>query len=194
MDETEKSILIENLKNELSPERFAHSVSTAKEAVSLGAKWGADIKKCEIAGLLHDCGKKKYENGEITECEKYKIILNDDDLKCPYILHSYLSREIARDKYKIADPKILDAIGNHTLGGHNMGLIEKIIFTADFIEPGRKGDIFQKIRKKAYEDLDEAMLMIYDQKINYSKERGNHVHKRAVENREELNKSLKERN
>ena len=49
-----------------------------------------------------------------------------------------------------------------------MTLLEKIVFTADYIEPGRdKAPRLDEIRKIAFEDIDKAMLMIFDDTISY---------------------------
>ena len=40
-----------------------------------------------------------------------------------------------------------------------MTLLEKIIYMADYIEPNRDFDGVDKLRKLAYEDLDEAMAL-----------------------------------
>jgi len=184
-----KSEIIDDLKNELTPERFTHSINVAAEATLLAERWKIDVEKCEMAGLLHDCGKKKYINGEIAECEKYKIVLEEDDRKFPQILHSYISEKIAFEKYGIEDKEVLKAIKNHTIGEKNMGPIDKIIFISDMIEPGRK-NIFQDIRQKAYENIDEAMLMAYNGKIDYSKKKSNCVHSKTITNRNELERQL----
>ena len=186
MTETE---IIAILKERLSEKRVSHSINTSKEAQALAIRWGADIEKCKLAGLIHDCGKLKNKDEIIPECEKYEIELTEEDLKCPQIIHSYLSEAIAREEYKIEDREVLAAIRNHTLGRENMSLVEKIIFTADMIEPGRE-DIFQSIKKLAYEDLDKAVLEIYKQTIDYNVKKGNHVHKTALQNKIKLEEEL----
>ena len=45
------------LKYRLTDSRFNHSLAVRKEAMRLAKKYGADIKKAELAGLLHDIMK-----------------------------------------------------------------------------------------------------------------------------------------
>ncbi len=45
---------------------------------------------------------------------------------------------------------------HHTTGRAHMSLVEKIIFLADAIEPGRNYPGVDEIRKLAYEDIDAA--------------------------------------
>ena len=41
----------------------------------------------------------------------------------------------------------------HTTGRENMGLLEKIVYIADLIEPGRDFQGVEEIRRLAYEDI-----------------------------------------
>lgn len=61
---------------------------------------------------------------------------------------------LAKKEYKIEDPEILSAILYHTTGRPGMTLLEQIIFTADYIEPGRKqAPNLTQIRHLAFTDL-----------------------------------------
>ena len=63
---------------------------------------------------------------------------------------------------------ILNAILYHTTGHENMSLLEKIIFVADYIEPGRKqAPNLLEIRKLAFQNLDNAMLQILEDTLKY---------------------------
>lgn len=42
----------------LKAKRCAHVLGTAATAVKLAEKYGADVHRAEVAGLLHDCTKK----------------------------------------------------------------------------------------------------------------------------------------
>lgn len=54
-----------------------------------------------------------------------------------------------------------------------MNTLDKIIFIADYIEPNReKAPNLKKIRKLAYKDLDQALLQILSDTLEYLKEKG----------------------
>ena len=66
----------EKLKNCLNEERFLHSIGTMEMAMELAQKYGCDVEKAQVAGLLHDCAKcipkndlEKMQNS-FEECEK----------------------------------------------------------------------------------------------------------------------------
>ena len=46
------------INERLKSARYKHSKNVAKEAVRLAKKYGADVHKAEIAGLLHDITKE----------------------------------------------------------------------------------------------------------------------------------------
>ena len=54
-----------------------------------------------------------------------------------------------------------------------MGLLEKIIFLADYIEPGRKhAPNLSEIRKLAFLDLDMALEKVLEDTLGYLKSSG----------------------
>lgn len=96
--------------------------------------------------------------------------------KNPFLLHAKVGAYLAREKYGIKDPDILNAIQNHTTGRKNMSLLEKIIFVADYIEPGRKhAPNLAEVRKLAFMDIDRALLMILRDTLQYLKASGGDI-------------------
>ena len=55
--------------------RFKHSKNVAKEAVRLAKKYGADVSRAELAGILHDATKETPEDEQMRYIEKAGIIL-----------------------------------------------------------------------------------------------------------------------
>ena len=55
------NIDIQSIKNwlqaNLNEERYIHSLGVMDAAVDLAKRFGLDIHKAQIAGLLHDCAK-----------------------------------------------------------------------------------------------------------------------------------------
>ena len=57
-----------------------------------------------------------------------------------------------------------------------MSLLEKIIFVADYIEPSRKPiPELDLIRKLAFEDIDEAVIKILKNTLQYLNAKGNPI-------------------
>lgn len=168
------------LKKELSEKRYKHSLGVRDEAIKLAQKYGADIKKAKIAGLLHDCAKGLDIDEQIRQCEKYKIALDAVTLSCKPVIHAPLGAEIAKEQFGIEDEEILEAIRNHTVAKENMSLLDKIIYIADMIEPMRDFDGVEKLRKAAYKDIDEAFIMGMRQSIVYNAEKNKIIHPNTI--------------
>ena len=75
------------------------------------------------------------------------------------------------EEYHIDDQDIINAIIFHTTGRPDMSRLEKIVFIADYIEPGRnKAKNLSEIRKMAFRDLDSACKMILEDTLEYLKQ------------------------
>lgn len=140
------------LKENLSSERYFHTLGVMEEAIELAKRYNADIKKAEIAGLLHDNAKcmtkedlRKFISENLPDLDK-------NELKNYKTLHAPVGAYFAKEKFKISDPEIISAIRWHTLGRVNMTLLEKIVFLADKIEKNTR-DI--EYRNQIIKILDE---------------------------------------
>ena len=51
-------MLRSKLKTKLDPMRYEHSLSVSFTCMNLAMRYGYDIDKAELAGLMHDCGKR----------------------------------------------------------------------------------------------------------------------------------------
>lgn len=161
-----------NMEKRQDPARFEHTLGVSYIAAALAMRYGYDIKKAQLAGLLHDCAK--HYNGEkiLQSCEKYNISMTDVERKNPFLLHAKLGAFLAMHKYHIEDEEIIGAILVHTTGKPDMTLLDKILYVADYIEPGRcKAPNLEEIRTLAFTDLDEALRRILEDTITYLKEK-----------------------
>lgn len=174
---------IENkLKKVLSEKRYEHTMGVSFTSASLAMKYGEDVDKARLAGLLHDCAKYLDDDKLISLSEKYNLGVSENERRSPYLLHGKVGALIARKKFEVEDEDILNAITYHTTGRIGMSLLEKIVFIADYIEPQR--DIapnLDSLRKLAFEDIDMCVLKILEDTINYLKENGREVDPNATD-------------
>ena len=156
------------LKKELDAARYAHTLGVEQTAREMARQFGEDEEKAALAGLLHDCAKCLDDKEMLRQCEKNNIVCNKTEKKQPYLLHAKLGACYAAKKYGITDPAVAGAIRYHTTGRPGMTLLEKIVFTADYIEPNRKLlEHLPAIRQMAFIDLDEAVYMILRDTVDY---------------------------
>ncbi len=167
----ELDYLRDSMKRTLKQPRYLHSLGVEEVACDLAVISGYDVGKAGIAGILHDCAKNLSDAEMLRWCEFYHLPVTPMERLCPFLLHGKVGAAFARENYGIKDREILDAITYHTTGRPDMSLLEKIIFTADYIEPYRKPlPRIDEIRRQAYSDLDRAVLMILENTLNYLSE------------------------
>ncbi len=148
----------DKLKKALSQKRFKHSVGVMETAVKLASLYGVNEKKAELAGLLHDCAREMKAEEILKICEEKNIVIDNICAMQPKLLHGPVGTVVAREEYGIEDEEILSAIYCHTTGRKVMSALDKIIFLADYIEPGRDFSGVEKVREAVFEDLDNGMV------------------------------------
>ena len=157
-----------DLKNLLSEKRFEHTLGVEYTSACLAMRYGVDMEKARMAGLLHDCAKYLSAEDKISNSKKYGMPISKYEKKNPELLHAKLGACFANVKYGVSDPEILSAITWHTTGKPDMSLLDKIVYVADYIEPRRnKAPNLPEVRKLAFLDLDEALYKILSDTLNY---------------------------
>jgi putative HD superfamily hydrolase of NAD metabolism len=163
----------ENLRKTLKESRYLHSIGVEEVAHDLALIYGCDTQKAILAGLLHDCAKYLTDDEQLAACKEYELPVTEIERQCAFLLHAKVGAAFAHEKYGVVDTEILNAITYHTTGRPAMTVLEKIIFTADYIEPYRKPvPRMEEIRRAAYEDLNTAVLMILENTLKYLRECG----------------------
>lgn len=158
--------IAKDLSNNLSKYRMRHSVGVMTTAKKLASVYGCNIKKAELAGLLHDCGKY-FDNFEmIKKAEELNLCISDIQRYEPDLLHGPVGAEIAKSKYNDLDNDMYNSIFYHTTGRVKMSRLEKIIYVADLIEPTRFYPEVNKLRDLVGIDLDLLVVKIMDKVIS----------------------------
>lgn len=168
--------LRKKLKSKLNETRYEHSLSVSFTCVCLAMRYEYPLDKAELAGLMHDCAKC-YSDSEILKyCQKHKLLVSEGELKAPAVLHAKYGAWLARKRYGIEDEEILAAIACHTTGKPAMGVLDKILYIADYIEARRdKAGNLAAMRKLAFEDLDEALYQIMKGTLDYLAKKGSRI-------------------
>lgn len=155
------------LKENLSSERYEHSLGTADCAKLLAQMFNEDPKKACVAGLLHDCAKC-FSTDKLLEIIDANLDIEEAEKENYKTLHAPVSSFIAKTEFGVVDEEILSSIRWHTLGNPHMTTFEKIIFLADKIETRTREDSYaEPIRKFLNEEngLNKAILQCYKQTI-----------------------------
>lgn len=169
-DEMDLKDIKKKVKKSMDKQRYDHTKGVMYTAGCLAMANEYPIDKAMLAGLLHDCAKCIPGHTKIKMCEKYNLEISEIERKNPSLLHAKLGAYLAKDKYDIEDEEILMAIRSHTTGRPGMSLLEKIVYIADYMEPGRKElPNMMDVRHLAFEDIDKCLYRILRDSLVYLK-------------------------
>ncbi len=166
----------ERVKPKLKPARFEHTKRVVETAVELAEAYGEDIEKTKIAAAFHDYAKYR----DVEEMKRWIIketALPKDLLLYHHELwHGPVGAYLVRVEHDVMDTDILSAITYHTTGHANMTLLEKIVFLADYIEPGRSFPGVDEVRKVAKEDLNQGCYLALRNTIQFLMSKGQTIY------------------
>lgn len=154
------------IKSRLSEYRFSHSLNVADAAAKLAEKYNSNSQKAYVAGILHDIMKEESLEVQRNYIEKNGEIMTNLELNNRAVYHQMSGAAYCRLELGINDEEILSAIRYHTTGKRGMTLLEKIVYTADYISADRSYPDVEVMREKAWHSLDDAMLYSLKYTIN----------------------------
>ena len=164
------------LSAKLSVERLEHVLSVQEMAVDLARAHKADVWHANLAALLHDSAKWMDTERLYREVERYEIRLDPIEKLNPSLLHSLVGAELAREKFKVTEFEVLEAIHSHTTGNPSMSLVSQVLYVADFAEPMRTYKAADIVRKFAYTNLERAVHHVARAQIERLLQKGGMIH------------------
>jgi predicted HD superfamily hydrolase involved in NAD metabolism len=168
------------LASQIKGERLAHVYRVLDAARDLAARYGAPLPQVEVAALMHDYAKAMRPEVLLAEARRRNLVIDPAEEAQPHLLHGPVAAALLQEQGLVTDAAVLDAIRWHTTGRAGMSLLEKVIWLADYIEPGRKFPGVEEIRAAAQADLDRALLMALEQTIIFVLQRGWPLHLSTV--------------
>ena len=153
----------------------------------LAGRFGVDVEKARIAGLLHDCARE-YRTADLpAEAARRSIAYGEVERAMPLLLHAYVGARRAEELYGVTDAEIQQAIWRHTVGGERMTKLDKIIYFADMIEPQRDYPEVEELRALSRTaSLDAMVLEGLSQSIAFVLQSGRLIHPATVAARNEI--------
>lgn len=154
----EREEALKLVKVQLTDHRYQHTLGVMETAIALAKQYGGDEQKAELAAIFHDYAKfrPKAEMKEIIIEQGFPQNLLEYNSE---LWHAPVGAYLTEKEAGIIDPEVLEAIRFHTSGRPGMTLLDKIIYLADYIEPGRHFPGVEEVRNVAKENLDKALIM-----------------------------------
>ncbi|WP_110926945.1 bis(5'-nucleosyl)-tetraphosphatase (symmetrical) YqeK [Bacillus massiliglaciei] len=180
------------VKEQLTERRYIHTLGVTDCAIELAERYGADVKKAELAAIFHDYAKFRPKE------EMQQIILSEnmDPALLQYneeLLHAPAGAYLVEKEAGITDPEVLDAIRYHTSGRIGMTLLDKVIYVADYIEPGRSFPGVDEVRETAKHNLDHALIQALRNTIVFLMTRNQTIYPDTFQTYNDLIFKLKEK-
>ncbi|UCF98722.1 MAG: bis(5'-nucleosyl)-tetraphosphatase (symmetrical) YqeK [Spirochaetaceae bacterium] len=169
------------LQQTLSEARSAHSRRVAELAAELCLAHGSDAEKGRLAGLAHDLAREM--SGEnlaglaLRDGREISVL----EARTPVLLHGRAAVTMLREELGIEDAEILEAVSCHVTGCPGMGLLAKIIFVADYLEPGRGFMTEADRRAVLAKDIDGMVIFVLEEIFAYLHSKGRPIVKAALE-------------
>lgn len=183
------------LRKKLTKRRYRHTLRverTARKLAKLHLEFATRheknefFKKVSLAALLHDVEKCR-DQGELWRCLKKDPHVDHNSLKDYKTLwHAFCGASTAYHRFDIKDSDILNALRYHTTGRAGMSDLEKIIYLADYIEPGRDFPGVKKVRKQARKGIDAGCLAAMDHTLELFEKKGTIPAPYTLEAKEDL--------
>jgi len=163
------------MRTRVSPALLAHCAGVAAAASDLAYRWGASASEAEVAGWLHDYCKELGGEILLADARRLGVAVGPLEERRPVqLLHAPVA---AAELQRLGlSPACCAAVRRHTVGGAGMNTLERCVYLADAIEPGRSYDGVEELRRLSTESLPEAVAWSARRTLRRLVERRRPVH------------------
>ena len=172
--------IVSKEKSNMTEDRFEHCIGVSKTAKKLAELNQYDEDKAALAGFIHDYAKQ-------VSVQEYREVIKtkgfDQDLLNwnRSIWHGIVGIYFIQRDLKINDSEILTAVRRHTTADVEMTTLDKIVFMADYIEPGRSFPGVEEARKITYANLDQGVGYQLAHTLEFLIEKRNKIYPRTLD-------------
>jgi len=171
--------LLNAISTRMPEKRYVHTLGVMETAIRLAKVYDVSEKDAEIAAILHDVVKFAdrgwLEQTIVSQQMDPTLLLFHHEL-----WHAPVGAYVAETEFGITNSEILNAICYHTTGRANMGKLEKIIYCADMIEPGRKFPGVEELRLQDEQGLDALIKLCVKRSIQFLMQKNQPVYPDSI--------------
>lgn len=170
------------LAERLTHGSLAHCEAVAATARELALRYGVDPDAAEIAGMLHDWSRDASDEDLLSAAERYGLSVNAVEYARPYLLHARVASVELGERFDGIPEGVLAAVEGHTLGPGDEDPLARIVYIADMIEPARRWDGVEVLRKAVGKvDLEELYTRACQHTMEQLVRNRRRIHPRALE-------------
>jgi predicted HD superfamily hydrolase involved in NAD metabolism len=179
--------ILDLLSRNVSSARLNHCIQVEETALTLAPRFNVAPDLVIPAALLHDLCREYKPDLLLKLAVNFGIVIDDIEKIEPLLLHGFVAASLVKENLKITDPLVLEAISFHITGAPGISPLAKLIFIADFVEPGRSYEQAKVLRESApVIDPEVLLLKVYNRTIFYVLNHGYLIHPRSILGRNEL--------
>jgi predicted HD superfamily hydrolase involved in NAD metabolism len=165
-----------------------HIEAVVAEARRLARLHGVDEERAVMAAWTHDIVRATDPEELLRLAHELGLNPNEIEEAAPILLHGPVAARLLTSRYGVEDEEVLAVARWHSTGRAGMSTLEKVLFLADKVEPGKaagRADL-EEIRRLAETDLDGAVLRYLDLQLVEAVGQGWPLHPDAVAARNQL--------
>ncbi|MBM7541698.1 bis(5'-nucleosyl)-tetraphosphatase (symmetrical) YqeK [Amphibacillus cookii] len=189
----DKSSALKAVKPHLTASRFAHTERVTETALILADRFEVDKGETVLAAIFHDYAKYR-DLDEMAQIIRKHQLPNDLLSYHHELWHGPVASILVETELNINNPAVKEAIYWHTTGHASMTKLEKIIYLADYIEPGRDFEGLDAVRKQAESNLNEACFMAVRNGMRFLLENERLIYPETLNMYNDLKRKLEESN
>ena len=175
-----REALLAKMETVMPEKRLRHCLGVEKAARELAERFGLDVEKAGLAGLLHDYAKKVSDEDFLALIDKYRL---DPDLKNwgNNVWHGMVGIYKIQEDLGVKDTEILRAIEIHTVGSGTMSELDKVVYVADYIEHNRDFPGVDTARELAKRSLNQAVAYETARTVEHLAHKGIPIYPQTLE-------------
>ncbi len=123
----------------------------------LARAYGVDEYLAALAGLTHDWDKVLDDHELLVRAAQYGVMVSGSPTLAVGLLHGPVAAHELPHIFEGIAPEVCQAVARHTVGACDMTPLDMVVFTADAIEPGRRGDYAERLREGIAPEVCQAV-------------------------------------
>ena len=145
------------------PRRYQHSLGVARTAVDLARAYEVDEYHAAFAA-------------------QYGVKVTGSPTRAVGLLHGPVAAHELPHIFEGIAPEVCQAVARHTVGAIDMTPLDMVVFIADAIEPGRRGDYAERLRALVGSaPLEELFFQTFAQGLVYVISTGRYLYPTAID-------------
>lgn len=162
-----------------------HMRAVSGLAGDLASRNGVNPHDAELVGFLHDVARSQTPDRLLALAAELAEPVSPVEADAPILLHGPVGSRQVLAQLPWVTPEMADAIRWHSTGRWGMGPLEKVVFLADKLEPGKNGYYrgLDDLTALARTDINAAIVRYLEWLMQHLFERGQLVHPASLDAR-----------